>query len=375
MAVMRIAPKSLLLSATLGPLAVALVCLLPQLARAEPMAVSLAPAPVAQGPPSPRLVVRHKGEAVSAAFSPDGTLIASGSGYNPIIVWDAKTGEETRRIEGAAVGDFLTFSPDGKLLASARNWMRGNGAGDVYLWDVTTGKPAGQLKGDNNLLRCVAFSPDGKRIAGHSQFGAVRVWEVATGKELVKIPTNDAGHTVAFSPDGKLLAFDVNCAVRLCDADTGKERLNLRGHQDVRKGTTFHSGLIEALAFSPDGKLLASTSWDTTARLWDVATGQSLFVLEGHDGVVNAAAFVPDGKTLLTGGEDGTIRLWDTAVGKPVGKIQAHHSEKRPDGDLRKDLFSLAFSSDGKRLASAGRDRAVRIWEVADLLKARPAAN
>lgn len=323
--------------------------------------------------PAPALVVNHHWEAVSVAFSPDGKLLAAGSGYNGVILWDAATGKEVRRID-PPVGDFVAFAPDGKTLATARNWQQGEASGVVQLWDVATGKLTGQLKGDGNLIRCIAFAPDGKRLAAHSQWGtaqpgAVRVWEVATGKELLRIPTNSAGHTIAFAPDGKLLAFDVEYTIRLCRADTGKELFKLEGHQQVisARGTT--SGYLNALTFSPNGKRLASASCDNMARLWDVDTGKTLQVLEGHVGFVNAVAFFPDGITLATAGEDGTIRCWDPATGKQRSQIQAHGIGKRDDGDRRMDVFGLSFSPDGKRLASGGRDTAVKVWEVARLLQ------
>lgn len=325
---------------------------------------------------APLLVVNHQAEAVNLVYSPDGKVLAAGASPGGIILWDAQTGKVLRRIEGDHVGDFLAFAPDGKTLATTRNWQQRR-AGVVYLWETATGKQSGQLKGDDNLIRCVAFSPDGKLLAGHSQWGttqvgAVRVWELATGKEVLKIPTNSAGHTIAFSPDGKLLAFDVEYTVRVCQVETGKELRKLTGHQNINSKGGTYSGYINALRFSPDGKLLASASCDNMARIWDVATGKSLHVLEGHQGFVNTVAFFPDGKTVATGGEDGTIRLWETANGKQLSEIQAHQTGVRQDGDRRKDVFVLGFSPDGKRLASGGRDTAVKVWDVASLLKVRP---
>jgi WD40 repeat protein len=324
------------------------------------------------GVPTPVLVVNHKWEAVSVAFSPDGKLLAAGAGYpGCIIFWDATTGKEIRRIEGEHVGDAITFSPDGKILASVRNWKNGQAGGVVYLWEVATGKLWGRLQGDKNLTRCVAFSPDGKLLAAHSQFGTVRVWELAAGKELLQIPTNSAGHTIAFSPDGKLLAFDVEYTIRLRHSETGKELRKLEGHQEVisARGTT--SGFIQGIAFSPDGKMLGSASCDNMARIWDVPSGKTLHVLEGHQGFVNTVAFLPDGKAVVTGGEDGTIRLWEVASGKQVGVVQAHEKGRRQDGDQRKDVFALVFSPDGKRLASGGRDTAVKVWDGTSLFKRR----
>lgn len=151
--------------------------------------------------PSPILIVNHKWEAVSVAFSPNGRILAAGSGHNGIILWDAKSGKELRHIDGPHVGDYVVFSPDGKTLASVRNWQQGESAGTVQLWDVATGKLRGQLKSDQNLIRCIAFSPNGKLLATHSQWGtdhvgAVRVWDLAARSELLKIPTNSAGHTI-----------------------------------------------------------------------------------------------------------------------------------------------------------------------------------
>jgi WD40 repeat protein len=117
--------------------------------------------------------------------------------------------------------------------------------------------------------------------------------------------------------------------------------------------------------------MLASASCDNMARIWDVGTGKTLHVLEGHKGFVNAVIFLRDGKTLATGGEDGTIRLWDISTGGQVRQILAHEIGQREDGDRRRDVFALALSPDGKRLASAGRDTMVKVWDVAALLQDR----
>ena len=334
---------------------------------------------VCAGDPSPVLVVRHRWEAVSVAFSPDGRILAAGSGHKGVLFWDAKTGKEIRFLEGPDVGDYIAFSPDQKTLASTRNWQPGEAGGVVHFWEVATGKRHKQFMGDKHLIRCLAFSADGDRLASHSQWtvgtgqvGAVRLWDVATGKELLKIPTNNAGHTIAFSPDDRLLAFDVEYSIRLCAADTGKEIRKLEGHQKVVSDRGITSGYVNALAFSPDGKLLASASCDNMARIWDVGTGKALHVLEGHRGFVNTVIFLRDGKTIATGGEDGTIRLWDVKSGGEVARIQAHEmGRERDDGDRRRDVFALALSPDGRRMASAGRDTMVKVWEVATLLKDR----
>src|SRR5262245_30712493 len=120
------------------------------------------------GEPIPVLAVNHRAEVASVAFSPDGSLLAAGSGYIGVTLWDAATGKVKYTIDGVDVGDNLVFSPDGKILATTRNWQQGKAGAVVHLWDVATGKPHGQLTGGVDLVRCAAFSPNGKLLAGHS---------------------------------------------------------------------------------------------------------------------------------------------------------------------------------------------------------------
>jgi WD40 repeat protein len=155
-------------------------------------------------------------------------------------------------------------------------------------------------------------------------------------------------NSVAFSPDGKTLASaSDDYTVRLWDLTT-RQLLGqpLRGH----------GGKVNSVAFSPDGKTLASASNDYTVRLWDVATRQPLRELLGHSDIVNSVAFSPDGKTLASTGWDRTVRLWDVATRQSLGKPLRGHSNS---------VNSVGFSPDGKTLASASGDRTVRLWDVA----------
>ncbi|PQE16116.1 hypothetical protein CJF30_00011140 [Rutstroemia sp. NJR-2017a BBW] len=207
------------------------------------------------------------------------------------------------------------------------------------------------LEGHTSIVNSVTFSPDGKQVVSGSEDRTVRLWDTATGQQILPPLEGHSSwvNSVAFSTDGKqIVSGSSDRTVRLWDTATGKPILPpLEGH----------TGWVNSVAFSPDGTQIVSGSYDQTVRLWDAATGKPILpLLEGHTGEVNSVAFSSDGKQVVSGSDDRTVRLWDTATGKPILPPLEGHTDP---------VRSVAFSPDGKQIVSGSWDQTVRLWDAA----------
>jgi WD40 repeat protein/serine/threonine protein kinase len=305
------------------------------------------------------------GQAAIVAFSPDWRRRACAVSDNTVEVRDVQTGQPTLRLKGHTAPVWsLAFSPDGKRLASGAGGHQLPGGtlannsktdrAEVKVWDAQTGQELFTFPVSLGFVRGVAFSPDGKRLAGVSanppdsdpKSSTMKVWDVQTGQQLFAL--QGGGWSVAFSPDGKRLASGVagprRAQVRVWDAQTGQELRSLQG-----------GGM--SVAFSPDGKHLASASYDGTVKVWDAQTGQELLSFKGASGGV---AFSPDGKRLASAGgrlADGQVKVWDAQTGQQLLSLKGHTAGVR----------SIAFSPDGHRLASDSHDGTVKIYDATPL--------
>lgn len=296
------------------------------------------------------------------AFAPDGRTLATGEWENDVHLWNAATGQELHVLRGhGSLISSLAFSPDGKTLAS------GSYDGSVRLWHAGSGEEQA-LPGHRYAVNAVAVSPDGRLIATRGGDGILRLWGALTAEPLRSIPLATSpsyGHNLwsglgtahlVFSSDGRTMVT----AGAVWDVATGKKSLELQGADGP-------------LALSPDGSLLASAgdrySRNSGAVIWDLAHGRMIRQIEpqqknSYDAQLTALAFSPDGKLLATGSHSGrsspdrgpaseTIHLWESGTGKLRRKLGVSH----------RSPTALLFSPDGETLFSAGDG--VRAWKVA----------
>jgi WD40 repeat protein len=317
-------------------------------------------------------------------FSPRGNFLASNSNDNRVKFWEIPSCKLIRVFENASSS---LFSPDGRFIATLdSNWNS-----DIKLWETTSGKLLQTFKGNPHHIKNIAFSPDGKLLAAGDDDRKVKLWEIPSGKLLHTLNTGKyITDKVSFSPNGKYLASALSVSdkfLKIWEIPSGKSLLFFRAHKRGSSNT-----ICIDIAFSPDGKLLASGADDKKVKLWEIPSGKLLHTLNGHENYVDKVAFSPDGKFLASCSHD--TKLWEVSSGKlkatltertgvvnisfsPDGKILASACRGNvslwqiPSGKLLRLLKcmewtvrSIAFSPDGKFLATAGESKSIKIFEM-----------
>jgi len=326
----------------------------------------------------------------SAVYSPDGSVIASGSHDGTVRIWEARTGEEKLSLlcssddqvrsaayapngNSIAVGtkkgeiyvwtsfavhaspqrlfghsgpiNSVTYSPDGTMLASA------SVDNTIRLWKTETYHQAAVLNGHAEAVLAVAFSPDGTVLASCSNDSSIRLWHLAAAESMDELWRNEGRFfaTVSFSHNGCMLASGATDGdIVIWVVKTGQRIDTLRGHA---------AGVL-CIQFSSDDHVLVSASCDNTLRLWILSqhlSKVSSIVLSGHTDWVNSVSFAPDGRYIVSASDDCTIRIWDARIGqRMVQPLQAHDA----------GIHSVAVSPGGDFIVSGSHDFSVCLWDA-----------
>lgn len=289
-----------------------------------------------------RLTLRGHSDIVeSAAYSPDGTLVLTGSKDKTAILWDVQTGKKIFVFSNHSGEIYdVSFSPSGdRAITKTRDGM-------MKTWDIRTGEELVNLPATADNLKTVVYSPDGRYEVVRMLDDTVRIRDIASNRVVSELK----GHTnyvrsVAFSPDGSLIVTGSldNTAI-VWEVETGRKMITLTGHSDG----------IRDVTFSPDGHSVMTGSLDHTAKIWDIRTEQGELILEGHRNFVTSADFAPDNRFIATGSNDNTVILWNLDTGGAVRSFTGHS----------KGVLCVAFAPDGKHIASGSHDETINIWDV-----------
>lgn len=295
-------------------------------------------------------------QSVSSALSPDDRVLALGGFDGRIDVWDI----ERRQVLGtlrAPPGTIYSveFSPDGQTLASTLASSIPDANGSIQLWDMRSLAPGRTLRGHTKMTAGLAFSPDGRLLASVASElyntnnpAEIFLWDLESGSKRSELTghASSVGYAgIAFSPNGRWLATAHGDGfVRLWDISSGKVVRTLEGHR----------GLVLAARFSPDGHQIASAGMDGTVRLWPLDGNSPGEIIGRHVGPVYCLSFSPEGKRLVSGGLDKTVRVWD---------LERHEESKRLLGHADR-IWNLQFARDGNRLITGAWDNSARLWDL-----------
>jgi len=300
----------------------------------------------------------YSSSVTSVVITPDGQTVVSGSADSTIKLWNLNTGQEIATLAGHSHGvTSIALAPDGQTLAS------GSKDKSIKLWNLSTKEEIYTIAGHSDRITSVAIGSDGKTLASASDDTTIKIWNLSNGEEIrtfqwqVKVYY---GFDILFSPDGKILVSSsgddcVSLSAVAFNLATGDE-IWTKNWQEGRDS-------VCALAVSPDAETFATLQCPGTIKLWNLSTGTEIYTLAENSMGDFCLAFSPDGKILATGGwdydseddstEPGIIELWNLDTREKICALLGHLW----------GVYSVAFSPDGQTLVSGSDDKTIKIWQ------------
>ncbi len=278
-----------------------------------------------------------KGWLGQVMFSPDGNLLVAPASLG-VHFLDGHTLADVQFLSMDRPVFRAAYSPDGSMLALAVGY-------EIQIYNLRESQLMANLKGHENTISSVTFSPDGRYLLSSSWDRTVRLWQLADGNQVYRLRMAVEVTSVAFSPDGSQFV------IGMTDKTAGVFNTVDGSVSKVLKG---HDGSILTVACSPDGKWIATGGNDKTAKIWNRADGKLERTLTWHDGPILALQFSPNGRTIATASSDGTVRIWNVPDGKPLRTLGGHASY----------VYGISYSPDGNNIASTSTDGTVCLWDI-----------
>ena len=285
-------------------------------------------------------LLEHNDKVNNVCLSRDNKYLVSSSSDRTIKIWDFHKRKILRTLNASNVVESAAFSPDNNYIVSS-SWDN-----KIIIWDTSTGCLVDSLMGHSDMVTKSLFSPDGRKIFSASWDNTARIWDFPSVSHSVWVK-NPHGSIESFSlsgMNGDSMVTSTGNQILIWNARNGSVIDSLKGHSNV----------IRKVSFSPDGKKIASASWDKTIRIWDTERGQILETLSNHDDYVEDVSFSPDGKKIVSASWDNTLRVWNAENGEELKVLDKH-----------KDIvLSVVFSADSRMIASCSKDSTIILWDA-----------